>query len=144
MTPNSIVSSVFVFLVPKLLHTFSNPPGLEKGSARKEETKWANLPFAFFLPCRSEERECVHCWVNTLINSNLWAVEEVGNKEKRGSLGGRERTAWQPTEENLSERLIGPSCIWKCELRRSRLLFQFCKYLIISFKYSFYLRTLEM
>lgn len=53
---------------------------------QEKRTKWADLPFASLLPDGSEERECVHCWVNTLINSNLWGVEEVGNKEKRGSL----------------------------------------------------------
>lgn len=78
--------------MPVHLHTSSNPPALEMGragkeSAKKEETKWADLPFASLLPDGSEERECVHCWVNILINSNLWGVEEVGNKEKRGSLG---------------------------------------------------------
>lgn len=80
----------------KHLHTSSNPPGLETGragkeSSKKEETKWADLPFAFLLPDGSEERDCVHCRVNTLINCNLWGVEEVGNKEKRGTLGEKER-----------------------------------------------------
>lgn len=61
--------------MPKHLHTSSNPPALEKGragkeSARKEESKWADLPFAALLPNGSEEGECVHCWVNTLINSH--------------------------------------------------------------------------